>query len=85
MPTNIDEEFAEAMRFIGGKRPAEINPDVSKTLNADIILPDDDVILECWCLGPKPKKSSNKCLNLLIYILGTLKQGCAVIGFDWKP
>jgi len=58
VPTNIDEEFAEAMRYIGGKRPVEINPDVSNTLNADIILPDDGVILEVKTLMSDPSHQS---------------------------
>lgn len=58
MAANIDEEFYEAMRSIGGKRPAEIDPNASNALNADVVLPDDGVILEVKTLMSDPSERS---------------------------
>jgi len=58
VPTNIDEDFFEAMRSIGGKRPIEIDPRASDTLNADIVLPHDGVILEVKTLMSDPSERS---------------------------
>ncbi|MEE8189013.1 MAG: hypothetical protein V3T80_07380, partial [Kiloniellales bacterium] len=44
--TNIDEIFLGAMRSIGGKRPAEIDPSCENAYNADVVLQSDNVIVE---------------------------------------
>ena len=54
MPENIDEEFHEAMRSIGGLRPAEINPEAGKALNADIVFQNENIILEVKTLMSDP-------------------------------
>jgi hypothetical protein len=53
-PRNIDDDFAEAMRIIGGKRPIEIDPSVEPGKNADLILLADNVVLELKTLMSDP-------------------------------
>ena len=52
---NIDEDFTEAMRSIGGKRPVEIDPACEDTDNADIVLQRDNVIVEIKTLIEDPR------------------------------
>ena len=59
MPENIDEEFYEAMRSIGGQRPAEIDPVASKALNADVVFRNENVILEVKTLMTDPSERSD--------------------------
>ena len=53
--TNIDEIFLEAMRSIGGKRPAEIDPRCEDTYNADIVMQRDNIIAEVKTLMEDPR------------------------------
>lgn len=54
MPENIDEEFHEAMRSIGGRRPAEIDATAGQTLNADIVFKNENIIIEVKTLMSDP-------------------------------
>lgn len=56
MPENIDEEFFEAMRSIGGQRPAEIDPKAGDTLNADVVFRHENVIMEIKSLMEDPSR-----------------------------
>lgn len=57
--TNIDDDFAEAMRAIGGKRPTEIDPNCTVGGNADIVFLADNVIAEVKTLMEDPRDQPN--------------------------
>ena len=59
MPENIDVEFYEAMRPIGGLRPAEIEGSAGTVSNADVVFPDEDVILEVKTLMVDPTERAD--------------------------
>jgi hypothetical protein len=59
MPENIDDKFYEAMRSIGGLRPAEIDPEAGRALNADVVFRDENVILEVKTLMADPTERAD--------------------------
>lgn len=59
MSENIDDEFYEAMRSIGGLRPAEIDSEAGRALNADVVFRDENVILEVKTLMADPTERAD--------------------------
>lgn len=59
MPENIDEEFFKAMWSIGGLRPADINPAAGQTLNADVVFPNKNTIIEFKTLMTDPSEHAD--------------------------
>ncbi len=47
------------MRSIGGLRPAEINPAASQTLNADVVFPNENTIIEFKTLVADPSEHAD--------------------------
>jgi hypothetical protein len=46
---------------------------------------DDNLIWHHWCLGPKPQKPSNICLQVFFMVLCALEQGLGSYWLGLKP